>query len=139
MSVINQFLDRIIAWSANKKAKEERECQLRLDQYVNRTAQNCAYLFNQTEDRTVWCSPLVVRDGQVISAPDMLPFEIAFQMPPATLSITALYGRAQSIRRSLVAAGYEGKVFYNLKKHAYIATFATRNELILFKLAHGGE
>lgn len=143
MSFIDRLLDSVIAWSDRRKERAQRELVAESnrssEQHGNAIAKNYAGLFNyKNHNSPMRCCPVFRVDDEILSATKPLPFDMAIPMSPGTCPISKSYNDAQSIRRSILDADYTGPVHFDAKRHAYIVSFATKSELLIFKLTYGG-
>lgn len=147
MSYVDQLIDSIIAWSDGRrekaKAKAEREngkMEASLERAGNSVAINYASLFNyKNGGSSLQCRPILRSGGIILPEAAPLPFDMAIPMSPGTCPISKSYNDAQSIRHSILDADYTGPVHFDVKRHAYIVSFATKRELLIFKLTYAGE
>jgi hypothetical protein len=147
MSFIYQLLDTIIAWpdrrreKANARAEREHvKMEVALERNGNSIAKNYADLFNyRNSDPPLRCIPILRKGGIILPETAPLPFDMALPMSPGTCPISKSYNDAQFIHRSILDADYRGPIHFDVKRHAYIVSFATKNELLIFKLTYGGE
>ncbi len=146
MSYIDQLIDSIIAWSDGRrekaKARAEREhfkTEASLERAGNSIAINYAGLFNyKNSDSSLRCRPILREGGIILPETAPLPFDMVIPMSLGTCSISKSYNDSQYIRRSILDADYTGPVHFDAKRHAYIVSFATKSELLIFKLTYGG-